>query len=198
MKWFQLPTFALLVLLLTACPAAGTPNPGPDPNPDPGPAPEETVTRAGIVSFSEISGAGSEEPLRGGSASFFTVPETPASDYDDLTPDDLCVVVQNSPNEEPPTGEPGEEATFLDAGEQITATSAGEPYAVLEKTEQDGNVVYSTDFEQNLPPLPSSAFTVEGTRRGLSGLYRGRAWSAGRARADQPGRPYEHHPDEHL
>jgi len=159
MKWPFLLACVLLTLLLTACPAAETPGPGPEPEPEPGPGPGETVTQVGFVSFSEASGLGSEEPLRSGFAFFSPTPATPASDYTDLGVEDTCFVAQGSPGE-PPTGEPAP-AESLDAGEQITATSGGETYAVLEKTEEGGGVFYTSNFEQNLPPLPSAAFSVE-------------------------------------
>ena len=31
---------------------------------------------------------------------------------------------------------------------------------MLEKTEEGGGIFYASDFEQNLPPLPSAAFSV--------------------------------------
>lgn len=100
-----------------------------------------------------------EEPLRSGFAFFSPTPATPASDYTDLGVEDTCFVAQGSPGELP-TEEP-EPVESLDAGEQITATSGGETYTVLEKTEEDGGIFYASDFEQNLPPLPSTAFSVE-------------------------------------
>lgn len=156
MKWTLAPPLALLTLLLTACPAAETPGPGPEP--EPGPGPGETVTRVGFVSFSEVAGSGPGEPLRSGFAFFAPTPATPASDYTDLGVDDTCFVAQGSPGE-PPTEEPAP-AESLDAGEAVTATSGGETYAVLEKTEESGDIFYASDFEQNLPPLPSAAFSV--------------------------------------
>ena len=158
MKWTLLPTLALLTLLLTACPAAETPGPGP--NPDPGqPTPGQTVTQVGVVTFSEIGGAGLSEPFRSGNGSFFSISETPASSYNNAGTTDVCFVAQDSPTNEPPTEEP-EPIQSLDAGAQITAAAGAETYAVLEKNEAAGNIFYSSNDAQNLPPLPTSTLTV--------------------------------------
>ena len=72
-------------------------------------------TQVGFVSFSEVAGTGSEEPLRSGFAFFSPTPATPASDYTDLGTEDTCFVAQGSPGE-PPTEELAP-AESLDAGE---------------------------------------------------------------------------------
>lgn len=144
--------FALLTLVLTACPAAEPP--GSTPTPEPGPAPEPTVTAVGFVDFHADLGV---SPFQEAVASFFAVPETPVSRYGYPRKDECSVTGRTEAArllpEEPPGG------TFIDAGVEVRATAGGQTYAVLTKR-FDNSLTYRTDMFESLSPLPETAFTL--------------------------------------
>lgn len=156
----------LLCFALTACPAADPPQAPPpqppsEPGPTPDPGPADELTQLGVVRFADLKDAGVETSTRTSSGVFFEIAATPVDAIENFELVEECFVEAYTfdlPVEPPPAEEP---VVWLDAGPQLTATAAGSTYAVLEKVEEGGDVVYLTTFDAVLPPLPTAAFTLE-------------------------------------